>query len=181
MRGDIGGLQQSVASELKGVSTEVTHQLHEGMKLIQNAQTTMGDRLDRAAQVVAEVQGSLGKLGEATLRVVEVGKDIQGLEQILKSPKVRGGLGETLLAELLSQMLPQEHYAIQHPFKSRLRSADHGPERAVGLKSIFAGNFFPKGFKAGGGELDCLESSGRKRSGLRHGERVLEPAGHIPH
>src|SRR5881296_1315418 len=118
MRGDIGDLQQTVATELKGVSSEVTHQLHEGMKLFQTAQTTMGERLDRAARVVSEVQGSLGKLGEATQRVVEVGKDIQGLEQILKSPKVRGGLGETLLGELLAQMLPREHYTIQHLFKS---------------------------------------------------------------
>ena len=139
MRGDIGGLQQSVASELKGVSTEVTHQLHEGMKLIQTAQTTMGDRLDRAASVVAEVQGSLGKLGEATQRVVEVGKDIQGLEQILKSPKVRGGLGETLLAELLSQMLPQEHYALQHPFKSgeRVDAALRIGDRLVAVDAKF--------------------------------------------
>jgi len=139
MRGDIGGLQQSVASELKGVSTEVTHQLHEGMKLIQTAQTTMGDRLDRAAQVVAEVQGSLGKLGEATQRVVEVGKDIQGLEQILKSPKVRGGLGETLLAELLSQMLPQEHYALQHSFKSgeRVDAALRIGDRLVAVDAKF--------------------------------------------
>jgi DNA recombination protein RmuC len=139
MRGDLGGLQQSVASELKGVSTEVTHQLHEGMKLIQTAQTTMGDRLDRAARVVAEVQGSLGKLGEATQRVVEVGKDIQGLEQILKSPKVRGGLGETLLAELLSQMLPQEHYALQHPFKSgeRVDAALRIGDRLVAVDAKF--------------------------------------------
>src|SRR6266478_9160806 len=72
MRGDLSGLQHNVATELKSVSTEVTHQLQEGMKLIQTAQTTMGDRLDHAARVVGEVQGSLGKLGEATLRVVEV-------------------------------------------------------------------------------------------------------------
>ncbi|MGH7306154.1 MAG: DNA recombination protein RmuC [Candidatus Rokuibacteriota bacterium] len=139
MRGDLGGLQQSVASELKGVSTEVTHQLQEGMKLIQTAQTTMGDRLDRAARVVAEVQGSLGKLGEATQRVVEVGKDIQGLEQILKSPKVRGGLGETLLAELLSQMLPQEHYTLQHAFKSgeRVDAALRIGDRLVAVDAKF--------------------------------------------
>ncbi len=118
VKDEIGGLQQRVATELKSVSGEVTRQLQEGMKLIQGAQTTMGQRLDSAAKVVGEVQGSLGKLGEATQRVVEVGKEIQGLEQILKSPKVRGGLGETLLAELLAQMLPREHYALQHPFKS---------------------------------------------------------------
>jgi len=139
MRGDIGDLQQTVATELKGVSSEVTHQLHEGMKLFQTAQTTMGERLDRAARVVSEVQGSLGKLGEATQRVVEVGKDIQGLEQILKSPKVRGGLGETLLAELLSQMLPQEHYTLQHPFKSgeRVDAALRIGDRLVAVDAKF--------------------------------------------
>lgn len=118
VRKELGGLQQSVATELKSVSTEVTRQLEAGMRLIASAQTTMGDRLDSAARVVGEVQGSLGKLGEATQRMVEVGKEIQGLEQILKSPKVRGGLGETLLEQLLAQMLPREHYALQHPFKS---------------------------------------------------------------
>ena len=118
VRKDLSGLQQSVATELKGVSAEVSRQLEAGMRLITSSQATMGDRLDSAAKVVGEVQGSLGKLREATQRVVEVGKEIQGLEQILKSPKVRGGLGETLLAELLAQMLPQEHYTLQHPFKS---------------------------------------------------------------
>jgi len=139
MRGDLGSLQQSVAAELKGVSAEVTHQLQEGMRLIQTAQTTMGDRLDRAARVVGEVQGSLGKLGEATQRVVEVGKDIQGLEQILKSPKVRGGLGETLLAELLSQMLPQEHWALQHGFKSgeKVDAVIRIGDRLVGVDAKF--------------------------------------------
>src|SRR5207245_5870336 len=118
VKDELGGLQQRVATELKGVSVEVSRQLQEGMKLIQSAQATMGDRLDSAAKVVGEVQGSLGKLGEATQRVVEVGKEIQGLEQIFKSPKVRGGLGEMLLAELLAQMLPREHYELQRLFKS---------------------------------------------------------------
>ena len=118
VRRDLGGLQQSVATELKGVSAEVSRQLEAGMTLISTSQATIGDRLDRAAKVVGEVQGSLGKLGEATQRVVEVGKEIQGLEHILKSPKVRGGLGEMLLEQLLAQMLPREHYDLQHLFKS---------------------------------------------------------------
>lgn len=118
MKDELGALQHSVAGELKAVSAEVGRQLHEGMRLMQAAQSTMGERLDRAAQVVGEVQGSLGRLGEATQRVVEVGREIQGLERILKSPKVRGGLGETLLEQLLAQMLPREHWALQHPFKN---------------------------------------------------------------
>ena len=115
---EMSGLQLALAQELKAVSREVSHQLQEGMKLVQSGQTAVGERLDRAATVVGEVQGSLGKLAEATQRVAEVGRDLQGLERILKSPKIRGGLGETLLTELLAQMLPREHYELQYGFKS---------------------------------------------------------------
>jgi len=73
-------------------------------------------QLQHVGQVVGEVQGSLGKLGEVTQRVFDIGKDIAGLEQILRSPKVRGGLGESFLEGLLAQMLPREHFAMQHAF-----------------------------------------------------------------
>ena len=74
--------------------------------------------LQHVTSVVGQVEGSLGKLGETTQRVLEVGKDIAGLEQILKAPKLRGGLGETFLAELLGQILPREQYLLQHQFRS---------------------------------------------------------------
>jgi DNA recombination protein RmuC len=129
LRGEVGDLsarvrialvelRAGVAAEVQELARQVGRQLHDGMRLIQDAHTTVGERLDRAARVVGEVQGSLGKLGEATQRVIEVGRDIQGLEQVLRSPKVRGGLGETLLGELLAQMLPREHYALQHGFRT---------------------------------------------------------------
>ena len=53
-----------------------------------------------------------------TRRVAEIGREIQGLEQVLKSPKMRGGLGETLLERLLDEMLPREHWMTQHAFRS---------------------------------------------------------------
>lgn len=118
VKDEIGSLRLGVAAELQSVSAQVARQLQEGMRLIQSGQTSMGERLDRAAEVVGAVHGGLGKLGEATQRVVEVGRELQGLEQVLKSPKIRGGLGETLLEQLLSQMLPREHYELQHGFRS---------------------------------------------------------------
>ena len=58
------------------------------------------EQLQHVGRVVGDVQGSLGKLGEADAAGVRGrARASQGLEQILKSPKVRGGLGETLPRE----------------------------------------------------------------------------------
>src|SRR3989441_957556 len=110
--------QERLRREVGALTGEVTRQLEEGMKLIHAGQTSIGARLEAATKVVGDVQGSLGTLQEATRRVVEIGREIQGLEQVLKSPKVRGGLGETLLERLLDEMLPREHWTTQHGFRS---------------------------------------------------------------
>jgi DNA recombination protein RmuC len=89
--------------------------------------------------VVGAVQGSLGKLGEVTQRVFDVGRDIAGLEQLLKSPKIRGGVGETLLENLLGQMLPREQYILQHAFATgdRVDAAIRLGERLVPVDAKF--------------------------------------------
>jgi DNA recombination protein RmuC len=78
----------------------------------------MGQRLDEASRAVTEVHGQLGALGEATRRMEQVGREIAGLEQILRAPKMRGGLGELLLERLLAEILPSEAYRLQHAFRS---------------------------------------------------------------
>jgi DNA recombination protein RmuC len=118
VKDEMSALQRGVATELQGVAAEVARQLQDGMRLIHTGQSSMGERLDHAARIVGDVQGSLGTLREATQRVMDIGREIQGLEQVLKSPKVRGGLGETLLEQVLAQMLPHEHWSMQHPFRS---------------------------------------------------------------
>jgi len=47
-----------------------------------------------------------------------VGKDIASLQDILRAPKLRGGLGEFLLGDLLGQILPPEHFATQFTFSN---------------------------------------------------------------
>ena len=100
--------------------TSVRHELQHFTTQMASQMGTVGSGVQRELQHVSEVmgavQGSLGKLGEVTQRVFDVGKDIAGLEQILRSPKVRGGLGESVLEGLLGQILPREHYELQYGF-----------------------------------------------------------------
>jgi len=71
-----------------------------------------------AAQVFGQVQKDLGSLSSATERVFEVGKDIASLQEILKAPKLRGGLGELFLGDLLNQVLPASFVKQQYKFKN---------------------------------------------------------------
>lgn len=64
------------------------------------------------------IQSSLGRLTEASRHMEEVGKNIAGLSDILRAPKFRGGIGELLLGDLLSQILSPEHYKLQYSFRS---------------------------------------------------------------
>lgn len=114
----LGQLQSAVAMELQQVTAEVNRRLQDGMALMQDAQKTMGQRLDEASRAVTEVHGQLGALGEATRRMEQVGREITGLEQILRAPKMRGGFGEFLLERLLAEILPSEAYRLQHSFRS---------------------------------------------------------------
>ena len=114
----LGQLQSAVGTELREVTAEVNRRLQDGMALMQDAQKTMGQRLEEASRAVTEVHGQLGALGEATRRMEQVGRDISGLEQILRAPKIRGGFGETLLERLLAEILPADSYRLQHTFRS---------------------------------------------------------------
>ena len=113
----LGQLQTAVTTQLQQVTAEVNRRLQEAMGLIQSAQSAMGQRLDQAAVAVSQVHGQLGTLTEATRRMEQVGRDIAGLEQILRAPKVRGGLGEILLERLLEEILPGGSYRLQHAFR----------------------------------------------------------------
>ena len=96
----------------------VTAQLSNVTQQLQNNTGQVGSRLDNAAKVIQDVQNKLGELGQATREIKELGQSVSKLEEMLKAPKLRGGLGELLLEDLLKQVLPIGAYQMQYRFKN---------------------------------------------------------------
>jgi DNA recombination protein RmuC len=111
-------VMQQVNTQLGQVTSQVNTRLGQVTDQLQKSTGDLNTRLDNAAKVVADVSKGLGGLSEATKKVFEVGKDIASLQEILRSPKLRGGLGELFLGDLLAQILPPAHFTLQHRFKS---------------------------------------------------------------
>src|SRR4051812_10443065 len=104
--------------ELANLREQMAKSLNDSARLMTESQKTVGDRLDKAAEVVGNVQRALGALDKATNQVYLVGKDIAQLQEILRAPKLRGSLGELFLGDLLAQILPTKNFTLQHMFKT---------------------------------------------------------------
>lgn len=81
---------------------------------LQKNTQSLNERLDNAARVISSVQKNLGEMSE-------VGKGIRSLQEFLQSPKLRGGLGEEVLKEMIGQTFPKNAFHLQYPFKSGVK------------------------------------------------------------
>lgn len=70
----------------------------------------LNERLDGAARAMGHVQKELGVMQE-------IGRNMQALQDFLKSPKLRGNIGEEVLRQMLDQYFPQHLYDMQYKFK----------------------------------------------------------------
>src|SRR6266851_2558803 len=48
----------------------------------------------------------------------EIGRSMKELQDFLKSPKLRGNIGEQVLKDLISQIFPKNSFHLQYQFKS---------------------------------------------------------------
>lgn len=100
MQQQIGQLTQNINLQLQNMSGQF--------------QRTTG----HIGSALGDVKKDMGRMEAATREVLEKAKSISNLENLLRAPKFRGGLGELFLGDLLAQILPPPHYSLQYQFKS---------------------------------------------------------------
>jgi len=96
--------RREMHQKLDTTNQNVNKQLFESGKHI-------NERLDNASRVIGKVNKELGEMSE-------IGRQMKDLQDFLKSPKLRGNIGEQVLKELLGQMLPKQSFHLQYGFKT---------------------------------------------------------------
>src|SRR3990167_3648339 len=80
-------------------------------KRLEATNKAINERLDNAAKVIGMVGKEVGQMSE-------IGRSMKELQDFLRSPKLRGNIGEQVLRELLGQFLPKESFHLQYRFRS---------------------------------------------------------------
>jgi len=117
---------------LQKLKTELVEKQMEGIlslrQSLDNATKILNQRLsegtsslDKRLELFGEIENKLGQLTTQAKNIESVGKNIQSLSELLKPPKIRGQLGEILLENLLSEILPSAFYEMQYQFSSGQR------------------------------------------------------------
>src|SRR4030043_1811494 len=96
-------LLTQLISDMRGSMDKTTDSMVRQTKAI-------NERLDRAAQVISGVSKSVGEM-------TELGRSMKDLQEFLRSPKMRGQIGEAVLKDILGQALPKQHFHLQYAFK----------------------------------------------------------------
>lgn len=144
-----------VAFVVMKISSQVNERLNQMNQSIQEANKIIGQNLGSATSAFGSVKEQLGKLEETNKQIIAISRDIASLQELLRAPKFRGSMGETLLENLLSQVLPREHYQTQYRFKSSdaVDAVIRLGERLVPVDAKFSLENFQKMQEAADGPL----------------------------
>ncbi len=79
--------------------------------VLQKSNEAINQRLDNAAKYISQVAKEIGQMSE-------IGRSMRELQEFLKSPKLRGNIGEEVLKDLIAQMFPKKSFHLQYQFRS---------------------------------------------------------------
>lgn len=104
-------MQGSIELTNKTLNEAMRTSSHDMSKILQENSRQLNERLDRAAVVIADVGKEVGQMSE-------IGRSMKELQEFLRSPKLRGNIGEQVLKDLIAQMFPKNSFHLQYQFRS---------------------------------------------------------------
>jgi len=115
-KASVATLSQVFAERLGSFEKTVDKRITDGQSLMGLNLNTMQQQSAESAKLLKTVGENLGQVLEASKKIAGLATEVTRLEELLKAPKLRGGLGEHFLEETLRQVLPPGAFEMQRRF-----------------------------------------------------------------
>lgn len=102
---------QTMLEWLKSMQGSMDSSQTSMIKTLQDNSRLLNERLEKAADAMKEVGKEVGQMNE-------IGRNMRELQDFLKSPKLRGNIGEQVLKDLIAQTFPKNSFSLQYTFRS---------------------------------------------------------------
>jgi len=108
-------LTGQLTAQMNVVTQQLNDRLRDNTDTMLKTQHDVTERLNK----ISDVEKTLVRMEETYKHVLDVSRDIASLQDLLRAPKFRGGMGEFLLENLLSQIMPsKDFFSLQYSFKN---------------------------------------------------------------
>lgn len=104
----VAKLTEQTDLRLKEISGQVEKRLTEGF--------------EKTTATFQDVIKRLALIDEAQKKITELSSNVVSLQEVLADKRSRGAFGEVQLSSLVQNVLPEQHYALQHSFKNGVRA-----------------------------------------------------------
>jgi len=143
---------QALVEWLKSMQSSINSSSNDMVKTLQENSKQLNERLDKAALAMRDVGKEVGQMNE-------IGRNMKELQEFLKSPKLRGNIGEQVLKDLITQMFPKNSFNLQYEFKSgeKVDAAIKTEAGILPIDSKFPMENFQKMAKAEGKEKELFQ------------------------
>ncbi len=120
-------------NQISEITRTIDGKLGESAKLLQR-------QFGESAKIIKEITQELTKVGEGQKQVVDIAKQLENLQDILKNPKQRGVLGEYYLETVLKNVMPPGTFQMQYQFKdgTAVDAAIFVKDRIIPIDSKFS-------------------------------------------
>jgi DNA recombination protein RmuC len=112
----LGSVQSLLQERLTSQDTALREQLSQQSLSLQGHTGILQKAMEGTQTTLSQVTEKMGAIQQAASRMSDLGRDMEELQRLLKSPKARGVLGELGLETLLGDMLPRDRVLAQHTF-----------------------------------------------------------------
>ncbi|MCH9690162.1 MAG: DNA recombination protein RmuC [Gammaproteobacteria bacterium] len=108
-----------LTAHLKTLTEEIRAQLNQ---VTQQVNQRLAEGFEKSTSTFTDIVKRLTIIDEAQKKIAELSTHVVSLQDILVDKRARGAFGEVQLASLIANMLPSNHYSLQHTLSNQKRA-----------------------------------------------------------